>query len=607
MTEATPLTPSPAAPAPLRTHPWRRLMRNPFGVASLLVLLALVVVAVLAPLLAPYPPDFAELSNTLAQPGAGHLLGTDSAGRDILSRIIWGSQTTLIGVLIVTVTAIAIGVPTGLVAGYYGRFLDEITSWAANVLMALPGIIVLLTVRAAVGPSLVIGMITLGILLSPAYFRLTRSAVQSVRNELYVDAARVAGLSDARIMRRHILSVVRAPLIIQTANVGGIAISVQAGLDFLGLGDPNTVTWGGMVGDGFATVYQSPLNLLWPSLCIGLVTSAFVLLGNALRDALEDAEKTKAPKPAPSVFTAAQLAGAGHAKGKSTSVKPPQTDHLAEVRELSLAYPTGPSGLRTVVKDVSFTVDRGEVVGLVGESGSGKSQSAFALLGLLSNSAIVTGGSVAFDNQWLVAPGESTIQQRNFKGMRGKRIGYIPQEPMSNLDPAFTIGFQLISPLREVLGLSKSEAAERAEALLASVGIPDPKRTMRSYPHEVSGGMAQRVLIAGAISCEPDLLIADEPTTALDVTVQAEVLDVLRDLQKRLGLGILLITHNFGVVADICDRVVVMQSGVVVEQGPVRDIMRNPQQPYTQKLLSSMVKHAPTREAEPVASTTEDR
>jgi ABC-type dipeptide/oligopeptide/nickel transport system ATPase component len=173
--------------------------------------------------------------------------------------------------------------------------------------------------------------------------------------------------------------------------------------------------------------------------------------------------------------------------------------------------------------------------------------------------------------------------------LRGKRISYIPQEPMSNLDPAFTIGSQLVRPMVKVLGISRGEARKRALDLLASVGIPDPKRTFSAYPHEVSGGMAQRVLIAGAFSCEPDLIIADEPTTALDVTVQAEVLDVLRDLQTRTGLGVVLVTHNFGVVADVCDRVAVMQDGRLVEEGPVRSILRTPQHPYTQMLLSSML------------------
>ncbi|MEI6763974.1 MAG: ABC transporter ATP-binding protein, partial [Actinomycetes bacterium] len=172
---------------------------------------------------------------------------------------------------------------------------------------------------------------------------------------------------------------------------------------------------------------------------------------------------------------------------------------------------------------------------------------------------------------------------------RGKKIAYIPQEPMSNLDPNFKIGYQLVRPMMKVLGLSKADAVAKAHSLLKTVGIENTERIFNAYPHEISGGMAQRVLIAGAVSCDPDLLIADEPTTALDVTIQAEVLDLLRDLQGKFGMGIILVTHNFGVVADLCDRVVVMQNGSVVESGDVRTILKAPKEPYTQELLSSML------------------
>ena len=238
---------------------------------------------------------------------------------------------------------------------------------------------------------------------------------------------------------------------------------------------------------------------------------------------------------------------------------------------------------------MSFHVDRGEILGIVGESGSGKSQTAFSILGLLPDNARIVAGSIQFDGNYTVAPGEERVSQERLSKLRGKRISYIPQEPMSNLDPAFTIGYQLVTPMVRVLGISKAEARKRALKLLTDVGIVNPERTFNAYPHEVSGGMAQRVLIAGAISCEPDLVIADEPTTALDVTVQADVLDLLRELQQRLNIGVILVTHNFGVVADLCDRVAVMQNGRLVEEGPVRDILRNPQEPYTRTLLASML------------------
>jgi ABC-type dipeptide/oligopeptide/nickel transport system ATPase component len=179
--------------------------------------------------------------------------------------------------------------------------------------------------------------------------------------------------------------------------------------------------------------------------------------------------------------------------------------------------------------------------------------------------------------------------------IRGRRLAYIPQEPMSNLDPSFTVGSQLTEPMRLNLGLSGNDARAKAMDLLARVGIPDPKRTFGSYPHELSGGMAQRVLIAGAVSCDPSLIIADEPTTALDVTIQAEILDLLRELQEGLGMAVLLVTHNFGVVADLCDRVSVMQHGRIVETGPARSIFAGPRHPYTQSLFAAMLEEDDAR------------
>jgi ABC-type dipeptide/oligopeptide/nickel transport system ATPase component len=404
-----------------------------------------------------------------------------------------------------------------------------------------------------------------------------RTATQSVRNELYVDAARVAGLSDFRIMARHIFGVVRAPVIIQAAMVCGIAISFQSALEFLGLGDPSASTWGVMINDGFRSIYRQPLALLWPTLAISFTIGGFVLLGNALRDALEDQVKVK------------EKVAAATTSAVITEVVKTPTTHLLEVADLRIQYPQPGGGRKTVVDGVSWYVDRDEVLGIVGESGSGKSQSAFAVLGLLPDNALVTSGQIIFDGHQTVDTRSQRINQSILSELRGKRISYIPQEPMSNLDPSFTIGSQLVRPMVKTLKISDSEAEKRAMDLLAAVGIKDPRRTFQSYPHQVSGGMAQRVLIAGAISCEPDLIIADEPTTALDVTVQAEVLDVIRELQRELHQGIILVTHNFGVVADICDRVAVMQNGRIVEQGDVRSILRTPQDPYTQMLLESML------------------
>lgn len=591
-----------AAPVPtgqsgtvVRSSVTRRLLRNPLGIASLVILGSIAVLAVLAPVLAPFEENFANITKTLAAPDSVNVLGTDGAGRDTWSRLLFGAQLTLLSALLCAGVAIAIGLPAGLIAGYYGGKFEGISSWVTNVLMSLPVLIVLLTVRAAYGPSVWIAMFFLGVLVSPSYYRLTRTAVQSVRNELYVDAARVSGLSDWSIIARHIFSVVRAPIIIQTAAIAGVAIAIQSGLEFLGLGDPTRASWGVMLSEGFKNVYMTPTLLLWPALAMALTIGGLVLLGNAIRDALEDGEKIKhRRKRALAAAASADRSTAEPAKARPSrksvaAVEHGTEHHLVKVTNLGVGYPQADGSIKKVVDDVSFHVDRGEILGIVGESGSGKSQTAFSILGLLPDTARIVAGSIQFDGNYTVAPGDELVNQERLSKLRGKRISYIPQEPMSNLDPAFTIGYQLVTPMVRVLGISKAEARKRALKLLADVGIVNPERTFEAYPHEVSGGMAQRVLIAGAISCEPDLVIADEPTTALDVTVQADVLDLLRELQQRLNIGVILVTHNFGVVADLCDRVAVMQNGRLVEEGTVREILRNPKEQYTRTLLGSML------------------
>jgi len=571
----------------VRSNLFVRLLKNPLGLISSLIITVIVVAAVTAGFLAPFDPNHTDVMNIMSAPNGTHLLGTDSAGRDVFSRILFGSQATLIAALVVVLTSVAIGVPAGLLAGYYGGSIDSISSWIANMLMSLPAMIVLLAVRASFGASILSSMVVFGLLIAPSFFRLTRTAVMSVRNELYVDAARVSGLSDARIISKHIFTVVRAPIIIQSAMISGIAISIQSGLEYLGLGDPKMISWGVMLNEGFTNIFVNPLLVFWPGLVITFAIGSFALLGNALRDALEDSQKVKAKRVKASVKL---VPTQGSAEKESAAAKKfAHQDHILSVDNLSIGYPQADGSLKYVVQDVSLFVDRGEVLGIVGESGSGKTQTAFSILGLLPENAKIASGHIVFDGTDLVSETGGAISQKTMTQFRGKRIAYIPQEPMSNLDPAFKIGYQLVRPMTQILGISKAEAKAKAISLMEIVGINNPERVFNSYPHEVSGGMAQRILIAGAVACDPDLLIADEPTTALDVTVQAEVLDLLRDLQKRLGMGMVLVTHNFGVVADLADRVVVMQYGRVVETGLVRPILSNPQETYTQVLLSSML------------------
>jgi ABC-type dipeptide/oligopeptide/nickel transport system ATPase component len=411
--------------------------------------------------------------------------------------------------------------------------------------------------------------------------------VRSVKAELFVDAAKVSGLSDFRIIARHVLGAVRAPIVIQTGVIASIAIAIQSGLLFLGLGDAKEPSWGSSLADGFKKMFTAPTLLLFPSIIIGVTTLALAIFANTLRDELESVERgSKKTKDGAEVSNRVdEIKSIVHPDAKRSSGKP-----LLKVSDLAIGYPDGFGGVKQVVHNVDFEIHQGEVVGLIGESGSGKTQTAFAIMGLLPRGGRVVAGSVLFEGAELVK-----ASAKQYDALRGGKISYIPQEPMSNLDPSFTIGTQLVEPMMKVLKISKKEATTRAIGLLERVGIPSPTTTMKKYPHEISGGQAQRVLIAGAVSCNPDLIIADEPTTALDVTVQAEVLDLLRELQKETNTALLLVTHNFGVVADLCDYINVMQNGQIVEAGGVVEIFKHAKHPYTQSLLNSILEGGPGR------------
>lgn len=245
------------------------------------------------------------------------------------------------------------------------------------------------------------------------------------------------------------------------------------------------------------------------------------------------------------------------------------------------------------VNDVSFHLRPGELLGVVGESGSGKSVTMMSLIRLLpSPPADIRSGQVLLNGQDLLK-----LDADALRDVRGARVGFVFQDPMTSLNPVFTVGNQIMEPLRRHKGMSRAQATERAVELLELVGIPDARKRLSSYPHQFSGGMRQRVMIAIALACDPDVLIADEPTTALDVTIQAQILELVKDLRQKLGMAIVWITHDLGVIAGIADRVMVMYGGQVVEQAPVRELFANPQHPYTRALLKTIPALTGEREA----------
>ncbi|OAD97618.1 dipeptide/oligopeptide/nickel ABC transporter permease/ATP-binding protein [Arthrobacter sp. OY3WO11] len=582
-----------------RKGSFARLLRTPLGLGALLLLAAVVVLGLLEPVLSVHDPNFSSLKAVNTPPfSPDYILGADQYGRDIWSRSLVAINVSVISGLIGAGVAVSIGTVFGLISGYLAKRTDAVLSWLFNLVMTFPALILVMILYPITGGDYKIMMAVFGIFISAGIYRLVRNLVLGVRNELYVDAARVAGLSNFRILSRHVLYAVRGPIIIASAFLAVASIGIQAGLAFLGLGSSQLPSFGSMAGAAFLNIYQHPIQMLWPSLFLALITGTLVMLANAYRDSL--AAPNAVPKK-PRRHTAMPLEGDfnatdGGPRNAGGQYEAVGKGNLLTVRNLRVQYPQADGTYKSVVKGVSLDVSLGEVVGVVGESGSGKTQTAFSILGLLPRQARVS-------TDVLEVAGESIAVQddRSLRRMRGSVLAYIPQEPMSNLDPSFTVGSQLVEPL--TAGMSKKEARATILALLARVGIPDPVRTFNSYPHQISGGMAQRVLIAGAVASRPKLLIADEPTTALDVTVQAEILDLLRDLQAEFGMGVLLVTHNFGVVADLCDRVVVMKDGEMVESGDVRSIFHAPSNEYTQQLIAAILDENTTRSDPPASAS----
>lgn len=256
--------------------------------------------------------------------------------------------------------------------------------------------------------------------------------------------------------------------------------------------------------------------------------------------------------------------------------------HLLEVKDLTTTF-TGDYGKNISVDHINFHVDEGEVVCIVGESGCGKSVTSLSIMGLLGRGGKVTGGSVLFDGKDLLA-----LTEKEMDEVRGDQITMIFQDPLTSLNPVFTVGNQITESIKTHMQLPKAEAAKRAVELLKKVGMPDAEGMMKKYPHTLSGGMRQRIMIAMALSCNPKLLIADEPTTALDVTIQAQIMKLLKELQKETGMSMILITHDIGLVAQMADRVMVMYAGQLVEEAPVKELFQNPKHPYTRALLDTV-------------------
>jgi len=558
----------------------RRLMRRPVAVVALAYLVLLILACAAAPLIAPDNPGTQNLADVLSGPTLHHLLGTDTLGRDVLSRLLYGGRRSLLSVAEGLATVLALGVPLGLAAGYGGSLADRALSRTAELVMAIPPIIFVLVVLAVLPGNEDAAMLVFGLLGAPAMLRVVRGATLKVREDLYIAAARVSGLSHLQIVRRHVLPRIAGPVIVQASLFAAYALLFETGLAYLGLtADPNAPTWGGMVAEASSVIEQQEWLLVPSGTLIAITILAFGLLGDAVRDAavVEDI-------PVPARRVEASAASGKTARRRAPAGEPQPASgqgQLLSVRGLSVAR-AGRAGPELVLDSVGFDVFPGETLGLVGESGCGKTVTALALLRLLPAGLSVIGGHAQWGGQDLLR-----MPDRAFARLRGCALAYVSQEPQASLDPTFTVGSQLAEVIRRHDRASRSATRARALELLRQVELPDPRQVARAYPYELSGGMAQRVAIALALAGRPKLLLADEPTTALDVTVQAELLALLRRLQRETGLAIVLITHDWGVLADICDRTIVMYAGQVVEQGHAQELFDRPLHPYTLGLLRS--------------------
>jgi peptide/nickel transport system permease protein len=438
--------------------------------------------------------------------------------------------------------------------------------------MAFPYILLALAIVAALGPGLVNALIAVAVVNVPFFARNIRGITVGIAHKEFVDAARLAGLAPWRIVVSEILPNVIPVVVIAMSTTIGWMILETAGLSFLGLGSqPPQADLGSMLGEARGALITNPHTSVVPGLMILVIVMSINLLGDGVRDALDPRLKSGALSRPMAATLVDRRAPVPAAEG----------DGVLALQDLRTEFRVRDRTYRAV-SGVSLSVAPGECLGIIGESGSGKSVTALSITGLVASPpGVITGGAVRFNGEDLIG-----APYRRLRQVRGDRIAYIFQDPLATLHPLIRVGDQLVEAIQVHHSVSDREARTRALDLLRSVRIPNAESRIDSYPHEMSGGMRQRVGIAMALANDPDVIIADEPTTALDVTVQAQILSILNDLRRERGLAIVFITHDFGVVAQLCDRVAVMYAGRIVEEGVTDRVLDNPAHPYTARLIA---------------------
>jgi peptide/nickel transport system permease protein len=562
-----------------RPSAWRRLTQNSVATFGLVLLATIVGIAFSAPLLPLANPDITDVAHRLLPPfSAGHMLGTDQVGRDILSRLIYGTRVSFAVGLTAATMAALIGSAIGLFAAFYGRFVDMTLMRGIDMLMAFPYLLLALAIVAALGPGLLNAMLAIIIVNIPFFARAVRGATLAVVRADFMAAARLSGLSDLEIVATELFPNVLPTIVITLSTTVGWMILETAGLSFLGLGaQPPQADLGGMLGDGRNLIQVAPHVATIPGLVILGLAIGINLVGDGLRDVLDPKLKSGGLARA-----LAKTDAAPAAERKRGLAPAPETAKLPlAVRALETHFHIGAETYRAV-GGVDLEVRPGEAVGIVGESGSGKTVTALSILGLVATPpGRIVRGEICHHGEDLVGAPLGRLQ-----AIRGNRIAYVFQDPLTTLNPLIAVGEQIAETIRRHQGLPRAEAMQRAIALMETVRIPDAAGRADAYPHELSGGQRQRIGIAMALANDPELIIADEPTTALDVTTQARILKLLKELCRERGAALVFISHDVGVIAELCDRVNVMYGGRIVESGPVGAVLGTPRHPYTQRLLA---------------------
>ncbi len=565
------------------------------GKISLVILVLVALSAILAPVIAPHNPT--EIFTARQAPGAGFIFGTDDKGRDILSRMLYGGQYSLVIGFGATLFALVLGSIIGAVAAVSRKWISEVIMRVLDVIMSIPGIALAAVLVLILGNSVPAIIFSIGFMYTPQIARIVRANIVSEYGEDYVRAAIVSGARAPWILVKHVLRNCIAPIMVFTVTLVADAIIFEASLTFIGAGivEP-TPTWGNILADARGGVLAGRWwQALFPGLAIMITCLALNILSEGLTDAMaaapsapvsaDNAESRRkddilASDPvraykeqAASLERRLSALRAVELKRTDRHVPDHSVEPLLSVRNLSISFER--HGDVHVVDNVSFDVRPGQCMALVGESGCGKSITTKVIMSLTDPKETIT-GEVLYKGQDLLK-----ISKEEHRKLLGHELAMVYQDALSSLNPSMLISAQMKQ-------LTSRGGTRSAEELLTLVGL-DAKRTLESYPHELSGGQRQRVLIAMALTRDPSLVICDEPTTALDVTVQKQVIKLLNDLQAKLGFAMIFVSHDLALVAEVASDITVMYAGQVVEQAPTKELLTNPIHEYTRGLLGSVL------------------